>query len=223
MWRHLFFAVLSASGAAAQTPLVGARAPEFSLEVLGGGRIRLSQFRGRPVLVNFWATWCVPCRTEMPAIIVAYEDHRSAGLVVVAVNLTDQERMREVRRFLDEVTVPFPVLLESRKGPRAVPPERRSHDHIRGLVRRGARPPPGAARLRGPSARPGADSSNGCTFRRSIPYSPASLFAIASPHTQPESPPSPRTQQSCTGRWQSGQRALSPPSASRKLAWVARP
>ena len=67
------------------------------------------------MLVNFWATWCKPCRAEMPEIISAYQAHRDAGLEVLAVNLTDQESMKDVRKFAAELGLPFPVLLD-RKG-----------------------------------------------------------------------------------------------------------
>ena len=99
-----------------QVPLqLGAVAPDFTLKQLAGGEASLSEFRGRPVLVNFWATWCKPCRAEMPEIISAYQAHRDAGLEVLAVNLTDQESMKDVRRFAAELGLPFVVLLD-RKG-----------------------------------------------------------------------------------------------------------
>lgn len=93
---------------------VGAAAPEFSLKTLAGGTTSLSQYRGRPVLVNFWASWCRPCRAEMPEIIAAYNAHRAAGLEVLAINLTDQERRRDVLRFVEELGIPFPVLLDEK-------------------------------------------------------------------------------------------------------------
>jgi peroxiredoxin len=98
-----------------QVPLqLGAAAPDFTLKQLAGGEASLSEFRGRPVLVNFWATWCKPCRAEMPEIISAYQVHRDAGLEVLAVNLTDQESMKDVRKFTAEVGLPFTVLLDQK-------------------------------------------------------------------------------------------------------------
>jgi thiol-disulfide isomerase/thioredoxin len=85
---------LSASLAAQHSPELGRTAPAFSLKLLKGGEASLSQFMGRPVLVNFWATWCKPCRQEMPEIIAAYRAHRGSGLEVLAVNLSDQERRK---------------------------------------------------------------------------------------------------------------------------------
>jgi len=89
-------------------------APDIQLNVLGGGRARLAELRGRPVVVNFWASWCTPCRSELPAIIEAYQTHRERGLAVLAVNLTDQEKRSDIQRFVAELQIPFPVLLDER-------------------------------------------------------------------------------------------------------------
>jgi thiol-disulfide isomerase/thioredoxin len=109
---------LSAGRAAplsSQVPLqVGEVGPDFTLKQLSGGEASLSEFRGRPVLVNFWASWCKPCKAEMPEIISAYQANRDAGLEVLAVNLTDQERMKDVRKFTAEVGLPFTVLLDQK-------------------------------------------------------------------------------------------------------------
>lgn len=105
--------LLLAGALAAQSPTVGAPAPDFTLRTLAGDSARLSALRGRPVLVNFWASWCRPCRSEMPAIVEAYAIHRDAGLAVLAVNLRDQERERDVRQFVQEHRLPFPVPLDA--------------------------------------------------------------------------------------------------------------
>jgi peroxiredoxin len=93
---------------------VGQEAPDFELKNLTGGRVRLSDLRGHPVLLNFWASWCVPCGTEMPLIRAAYDSLGSGGLIILAVNLTDQERMKDVRAFVDSFKLSFPVLLDDR-------------------------------------------------------------------------------------------------------------
>jgi len=95
-------------------PRIGHGAPGFDLERLDGGRAELDGLRGRPVIINFWASWCAPCRVEMPDLISAWREHGGKGLQVLAVNLTDQERRKDVTRFVTELGMPFPVLLDSR-------------------------------------------------------------------------------------------------------------
>jgi thiol-disulfide isomerase/thioredoxin len=67
-----------------------------------------------PVIINFWASWCVPCRTEIPDLVAVYQEHAASGLAVLAVNLTDQERRQDIGRFVEATAMPFPVLLDER-------------------------------------------------------------------------------------------------------------
>jgi len=111
-------AILVLAGAepahAQKDALVAGRAsPLFELEQLDGGRLALGEFRGRPVVINFWASWCVPCRTEMPDLINAWRANAGA-MEILAVNLTDQEKRKDVTRFVTELEIPFPVLLDDR-------------------------------------------------------------------------------------------------------------
>lgn len=85
-------------------------APDFTLEDLSGRRVSLEQFRGRVVFLNFWATWCVPCREEMPAMEKLYRELRDDGLDVVAVNF--KESNQQVRKFFDELGLTFTALLD---------------------------------------------------------------------------------------------------------------
>jgi len=91
----------------------GRLAPDFALEDLQGNTIRLSDFRGKTVLVNFWATWCPPCRAEMPHLQKFYEDYRSRDVVILGVNLTPTEKNADrVREFANERQLTFPVVLD---------------------------------------------------------------------------------------------------------------
>lgn len=90
-------------------PMVGSLAPDFELAALGGGRVRLSDLRGRAVLVNFWATWCDPCRLEMPDL-QDRADRFADRLVVLGVNFDEPES--DVRAFAEELDLTFPLLLD---------------------------------------------------------------------------------------------------------------
>lgn len=90
---------------------MGQLAPDFSLPTLGGGETNLSDYTGQVVLVNFWATWCPPCKAEMPDINAYYEARQDDGLVVLAVNA--QEDTATVSSFIEATGFSFPVLLDS--------------------------------------------------------------------------------------------------------------
>ncbi len=89
---------------------VGQLAPDFDLETLDGGRFRLSDWRGQPVLINFWASWCGPCRREVPALIRAGEAHGAAGLTIVGVNI--EESASVAQDFVSEFSVEYAVPLD---------------------------------------------------------------------------------------------------------------
>ena len=83
-------------GMAARPPLIGSPAPEIVLKDLQGRDVKLSDLRGKVVLVNFWATWCKPCKEEMPAMQASYDKLRDKGFFVLAVNeLEDTARVAE--------------------------------------------------------------------------------------------------------------------------------
>src|SRR6266487_3688850 len=97
-------------GMASRPPLVGSPAPEIILKNLEGHEVKLSDFRGKVVLVNFWATWCKPCKEEMPAMQASYDKLRDEGFVVLAVNeLEDTEKVAEHIRVHRHT---FPVVMD---------------------------------------------------------------------------------------------------------------
>jgi len=93
------------------TPKVRLEAPSFSLEKLGGGSAGLANYAGKVVLLNFWATWCAPCREEMPAMQRLWERYREQGLVIVAV-AADKGDRKQVASFVDKLGLSYPVLLD---------------------------------------------------------------------------------------------------------------
>jgi thiol-disulfide isomerase/thioredoxin len=97
-------------GGATGPPVVGKRAPDFELDTLDGQTIVLSQLKGRLVLVNFWATWCGPCRHEMPFLQQLYEDWPGEELVLLTVNVG--ENSSQVAQFLQSEGFSFTVLLD---------------------------------------------------------------------------------------------------------------
>jgi cytochrome c biogenesis protein CcmG, thiol:disulfide interchange protein DsbE len=93
-------------------PATGFLAPDFELETLDSQTVKLSDLRGRVVLLNFWASWCPPCKAEMPAIQQVYDDYQDRGFVVLAVNATNQDSRENAQAFLAENNLSFPVPLD---------------------------------------------------------------------------------------------------------------
>ena len=93
-------------------PQKGFLAPDFELQSTTGETIKLSDLRGQAVLINLWATWCPPCRAEMPAIEKVYKEYKDDGLVVLAVNMTYQDAQSDIAPFVGEYELTFPILLD---------------------------------------------------------------------------------------------------------------
>ncbi len=100
--------------ALAPAPLPGRPAPDFTLSTLDGQPVQLSDLQGQPVILNFWATWCSPCRVEMPDLQAAHADHVDDGVVILGVNLTRRDNLDDVPGFLDEFGITYPVVLDER-------------------------------------------------------------------------------------------------------------
>lgn len=95
---------------------IGETAPDFTLTSLEGQEMSLSDFRGKKVVLNFWASWCGPCRKEMPDMQKFYDAYKDKNVEVVAVNLTHFERKREhVDEFVKEYGLTFPIPLDVEK------------------------------------------------------------------------------------------------------------
>lgn len=92
-------------------------APLFAAPALDGGTVRLEDYRGQVVLLNFWGTWCEPCKRELPALQAAHEQLGSEGLAVIGVNLTDDEKLQgrneaQIEAFLNQFGVTYPIALD---------------------------------------------------------------------------------------------------------------
>ena len=88
--------------------IVGAKAPDFELKTLTGETIKLSNLKGKKVMLNFWATWCPPCKAEMPAM-EQFSKQMDKDIVILAVNIDPQ---LDVQGFVDENKITFPIPLD---------------------------------------------------------------------------------------------------------------
>ncbi len=92
-------------------PLYGKPAPDIGLATLDGEQVTLSSLRGRPVLVNFWASWCVPCREEFPLMVEAYAEHADDGLEILGVIHDDSAD--GARRFASDNGATWPLVMDA--------------------------------------------------------------------------------------------------------------
>ena len=91
----------------------GAEAPDFELTALDGKTVKLSDYRGKKVILNFWATWCPPCKAEMPHMQNFYEENKDKGVEILAVNLTNMDKgVDEVQKFVKEYGLTFTIPLD---------------------------------------------------------------------------------------------------------------
>lgn len=87
-------------------PLDGGAAPQFEITTFDGQTLRLEDLRGKPIVLNFWASWCGPCRDEAPALQAMWEKYKEQGLIVIGVDYVDTEA--EAKRYLQEFGVTYP-------------------------------------------------------------------------------------------------------------------
>ncbi|MGE7621628.1 thiol-disulfide oxidoreductase ResA [Viridibacillus sp. NPDC096237] len=93
---------------------VGAEAPDFSLVDLDGQTHRLSDYKGKGVMLNFWGTWCKPCKKEMPAINDQYKAFKDQGIEVISIN--QAQTVFEVENFISDFNLEFPVVIDKTKS-----------------------------------------------------------------------------------------------------------
>lgn len=111
----MLLAAPALAGGSAPVPVqVGAPAPDFALRSAAGPNLRLSEFRGQVVMVNFWATWCGPCRQEMPKLEEIFSRYEQAGFTLLGVNI-DEDSARALRLAAD-LGVTFPLLLDDEQS-----------------------------------------------------------------------------------------------------------
>ena len=102
-----------AGSSLASSGLAGQEAPDFALKSASGSNLRLSEYRGDVVMINFWATWCGPCRQEMPLLNDLYARYNRAGFSLLGVNIDDDSS--RALEMAEELGVSFPVLFDDRK------------------------------------------------------------------------------------------------------------
>lgn len=104
------------------TPLMNRPAPDFTLEDIHGNKVSLSSYKGKAVLLNFWATWCGPCKIETPWIIALRNKYASQGFEVLGISADDldlgdkaklKEEKQEIAQFAQQMHIPYPVLLNA--------------------------------------------------------------------------------------------------------------
>ncbi len=108
----IILAIFAASSLASST-LEGQSAPDFVLKSSAGNNLRLSEYRGDVVMINFWATWCGPCRQEMPLLDDLYGRYQRVGFTLLGVNIDDDSR--RAMKMIEELGVKFPVLFDESK------------------------------------------------------------------------------------------------------------
>ena len=106
----VFVAPVVVDNALASTVKISELAPDFTLKTLKGSNLRLEEYRGQVVLINFWASWCGPCRQEMPILDRLHKRYEDAGFAVLGVNVEGE--ISPAQKIVDKTKVTFPVLID---------------------------------------------------------------------------------------------------------------
>lgn len=96
----------------AVAPRQGFMAPDFTLPTINGDSYSLADWRGHPVVLNFWASWCLPCRAEMPALERVYQHYKERGLLILGINAASQDSRQAALVFINENKFQFPILFD---------------------------------------------------------------------------------------------------------------
>ena len=108
----VFILLSSLNGTALAASEMNTPAPDFTLKSMAGKNIKLSEYAGSVVLLNFWASWCGPCRLEMPLLNALHKKYESLGFVVLGVNV--EEQSDKARSYLSDIPVDFPILFDDK-------------------------------------------------------------------------------------------------------------
>lgn len=93
-------------------PAKGFQAPDFSLQSIQGDSVRLSDLRGKVIILNFWASWCPPCRYEMPTLQNLYQQYQHQDVVLLTINVTAQDSLSSLEAFITKYKLTLPILLD---------------------------------------------------------------------------------------------------------------
>lgn len=113
----LVFFIFSQAYSSPDSKTKSAKAADFSLKDLQGHTVKLSHFKGQVILVNFWTTWCPPCRAEIPDFIATYEKYKKKGFTVIGISLDDattSANKRQLVEFIKKAGVTYPILIGNR-------------------------------------------------------------------------------------------------------------
>ncbi|MBB3981729.1 peroxiredoxin [Sphingobium fontiphilum] len=109
----------AASRAASPAPAIDAPAPDFELTLVDGGKVALADLKGQVVVLNFWATWCVPCRTELPTLDAYYAIQKKHGLRVFAITTEDSVPLGRLKKLFAALTIQSARKIKGKYGPLA--------------------------------------------------------------------------------------------------------